>query len=85
VFWGPKDARTLASDNTGTLISGDYEVDPATGSPTAISGTGTIPSEVNGDAIVTFNIAFNEVKKWSGSVIVNEPGAGFAATVPIHS
>ena len=59
---------------------------PGSGLSASISGTGTIPSTVSGDAIVTFDIAFDvATRKWSGTVIVNDPGAGFAATVPIHS
>jgi hypothetical protein len=86
IYFGPKDARTLAYNNAGTLATGDYDVNPVTGSPKAISGTGTMPSSVSGDATVTFNIAFNHAtRKWSGTMIVNDPGAGFSATVPIHS
>ena len=86
IFWGPKDARTLAYHNTAKLTSGDYLVNPATGALTAISGIGTIPSAVSGDATVVFDISFNDAtKKWSGNVIVNDSGAGFSATVPIHS
>jgi uncharacterized delta-60 repeat protein len=86
VFWGPKHSRTLAYRNAGNLTAGDYKVDPATGRPLAISGTGTIPSTVSGDATVAFDIAFDDAtKKWSGTVVVNDPGAGFSATVPIHS
>jgi WD40 repeat protein len=86
VDWGPKDARKLAYRNDGTLTSGGYDIDPATGSPTAVVGAGTIPSTVSGDATVAFDIAFDDAtKKWSGTVIVNDPGAGFSATVPIHS
>ena len=86
VFWGPQHHRTLAYQNAGTLTAGDFQVAPATGHLQAISGTGTIPSVVSGDATVSFDIAYSDVtKKWSGSVTVHDPGAGFSATVPIHS
>ena len=86
VYWGPNHSRTLAYRNEGKLTSGDYDVNPITGSPTAVSGTGTIPSAVSGDATISFDIAFNDaMKKWSGTVVVSDPGAGFSATVPIHS
>ena len=35
---------------------------------------------------MTFDIALNAAtNKWSGTVIVSDPGASFSATVPIHS
>ena len=49
----------------------------------SVSGTGTVPSTVSGDATVVFDIALDQTtKKWSGTVFVNDPGAGFAVTVP---
>jgi hypothetical protein len=86
VYQGPKDARTLAYDNTGDLTSGGYSVDPSTGSPTSIDGTGTIPSTVSGDATVTFHVTFDAVAlRWSGTAVIDDPGGGFTATIPVHS
>ena len=41
---------------------------------------------MSGNATVSFNIVFNAaMKRWSGTVVVNDQGAGFSATVPVHS
>jgi hypothetical protein len=86
VYQGPKDARTLAYDNTGDLTSGGYTVDPSTGSPTSIDGTGTIPSTVSGNATVTFHVTFDSVAlRWTGTAVIDDPASGFTATIPIHS
>jgi hypothetical protein len=86
VYKGPKDARTLAYDNTGDLTSGGYAVDPSTGSPTSIDGTGTIPSTVSGDATVTFHVTFDAgTLRWTGTAVIDDPGGGFTATIPVHS
>ena len=86
VYRGPKDARTLAYHNAGDLSSGGYTVDPLTGSPTSIEGTGTIPSKISGDASVSFHVAFDSVAMgWTGTALIDDPGAGFSATIPVHS
>jgi hypothetical protein len=86
VYQGPKDARTLAYDNTGDLTSGGYTVDPSTGSPTSLDGTGTIPSTGSGDATVTLHVTFDaEALRWTGTADIDDPGAGFTATIPVHS
>ncbi len=67
VYWGPEHARSLAYANTGTLISGDYDVNPVAGSPTSISGSGSITSTVSGEAAVAFNVTYSwTTKMWSG-------------------
>jgi hypothetical protein len=86
VFKGPQDARTLAYANGGDLTSGGYATDPSTGTPTSLDGTGTIPSTVSGDATVTFHVAFDDVAlRWSGTAVIDDPGGGFTATIPVHS
>jgi len=61
-------------------------VSPQTGNPTGLTGTGTIPSTVSGDATVTFDIAFDAtVQKWAGTLTIDDPAAGFSAYIPIHS
>jgi hypothetical protein len=83
---GPAAGRIpVYSNGPATLTSGDYVIDPATGHVASIIGTGTIPS-ASDDATVAFNIAYSAVtKRWSGSVIVSDPGTGFSATIPIHA
>lgn len=86
VYRGPKDARTLAYANAGDLISGGYTVDPSTGTPTSLDGTGTIPSTVSGDATVSFHVSFDAVAmRWTGTALIDDPGGGFTATIPVHS
>ncbi len=77
VFQGPKDARTLAYANAGDLTSGGYTVDPSTGSPTSLDGTGTIPSTVSGDATVTFHATFDAgTLRWTGTALIDDPAGG---------
>jgi hypothetical protein len=86
VLWGPAAHRQLAYANAGALSLGDYDVNPSSGTPTTISGSGTIPSTVSGDATVSFNLSFDgATMKWSGTVVIDDPAAGFSATVPVHS
>jgi hypothetical protein len=86
VYKGPKDAKTIAYANAGDLTSGGYAVDPSTGSPTSIDGTGTIPSTVSGDAAVTFHVTFDAgTSRWTGTAVIDDPGGGFTATIPVHS
>jgi alpha-tubulin suppressor-like RCC1 family protein len=88
IYWGPKGAETLAYRNTGTLSPGDYNVDPPTGwRPSSITGSGTVPSRSGiGHATVTFDIVFDSATlRWSGTLVVSDPGAGFSATIPIHA
>lgn len=86
VYRGPRDARNLAYRNAGDLISGGYSVDPSTGSPISIDGTATIPSTTNGDAVVSFQLTFDgATKRWTGTALIDDSGAGFSATIPVHS
>ena len=86
VYRGPKDARTLAYTNAGDLTSGGYAVHPSTGRPASLDGTGTIPSTTIGDATVSFHISFDPVAmRWSGTAVIDDPGGGFTATIPVHS
>jgi hypothetical protein len=86
VYRGPKDARTLAYTNAGDLTSGGYAVDPSTGTPASLDGTGTIPSTTTGDATVSFHVSFDTVAmRWTGTAVIDDPGGGFTATIPVHS
>lgn len=86
VHKGREGARTLAYSNAGDLTSGGYTVDPSTGSPTSLEGTGTIPSTTSGDATVSFDVTFDDVtKRWTGTALIEDPGDGFSATIPVHS
>jgi hypothetical protein len=86
VYRGPKDSRTLAYTNAGDLTSGGYAVAPSTGTPASLDGTGTIPSTTTGNATVTFHISFDPVAmRWTGTAVIDDPGGGFTATIPVHS
>jgi hypothetical protein len=86
VFEGPDGARTLAYRNAGDLSSGGYAVLPATGSPTSLEGTGTIPSTIGGNATVSFHVNFDGVAaRWTGTAVIDDSAAGFSATIPVHS
>jgi hypothetical protein len=83
---GPKGAKTLAYTNAGDLTSGGYAAAPSTGVPTSLDGTGTIPSTTSGSATVSFHISFDSVAgRWTGTAVIDDPGAGFTATVPVHA
>jgi uncharacterized delta-60 repeat protein len=78
--------RWVDYENSGTLASGDLQVDPDGGQPVAISGVGTLPSSAAGEATVSFDLKLDDVaKKWSGVVTVDDPGAGFSATLRLRS
>jgi hypothetical protein len=86
IYWGAAAAKTLAYANNESLTSGDYVVAPALGKPTAITGTGTIPSKVSGDASITLSLTFaSSTRTWSGNFLVADVPAGFSASVPIHA
>jgi hypothetical protein len=86
VFAGPERARTLAYGNAGTLTSNGFDLAPATGTLGSITGSGTIPSTVSGDATIGFDVAYDALlRRWTGTVALSDPAAGFAATVAVHS
>jgi N-acetylneuraminic acid mutarotase len=86
VYRGPKDAKTLVYTNAGDLTSGGYAAAPSTGTPTSLDGTGTIPSTTSGSATVSFHISFDAVaSRWTGTAVIDDPGGGFTATIPVHS
>lgn len=86
-LWGPAGHRSLAYENGGSLTGGDYVVDPATGEPRSIDGTGTLPSSSgSGDATIAFHLTFDAGRNmWSGTVEVDDPSAGFAAKIPVFA
>ncbi|MGZ6546085.1 MAG: hypothetical protein ACXVEI_12290 [Actinomycetota bacterium] len=87
LYEGTQGAKTLAYANVGSLTSGDIDVSPLVGRPTSVNGTGTLPSPSgNGDATIAFALSFSgATKTWSGTLIVNDPGAAFSASIPIHA
>ena len=86
VYQGREGARTFAYGNVGDLTSGGYTMDPSTGTPASLEGTGTIPSTTTGDATVSFHVTFDDVTNgWTGTVLIEDPGAGFSASIPVHS
>ena len=87
LYQGPQGAKTLAYANAGVLTSGGFDVNPSTGRPTSVSGVGTLPSASGtGDATISFDLAYSGVtRRWSGTLVVSDPGVAFSATIPIHA
>ncbi len=82
-----KAGRSVIYSLAGALSLGDYDVDPATGSPSSISGTGTLASAAgSGSATVSFSLLFDSsTRRWSGMIVVNDPEAGFAASIAVSA
>lgn len=72
----------LSYNNLGPLTSGDFRITPKTGSFFLVSGSGTLPSKVSGEATVSIN-ALSFFGIGLGNVVVNDPGAIFYANAPV--
>lgn len=76
----------VSYSNSGSPTGGDLTVAPASGAPTSVTGSVTLPSQESGEATVSFGVrrflSFVPTV-FIGNVVVSDPAAGVYLSTPV--